>query len=620
MTMTSVGAAATEAARNAFARGLLASGVSVNGLMASNNPEAAARLFSQATELDPGMCDAWLARVVAGDDSVAALQGAWQSRETLGWETRRLSVPAAQFCARVSDGLFVLLEVTSQSSLGAALAVALAREGRYREADTLLKQIRPADPFDADLHTYAEGVLHFRTQRWPDVLRLFPVDKRWRKPVYGAAATAMATTALASLGVFEDAFRRAKDTVDVDLVPSATTVALYTQAMCLRHLGKAEEANQLLRRVYSRDAKFTPAREALDDPGRRLVLTNPETIEARTDPWDVDSAPNPKQAEAAKNAVEANRFLAEGEAELEAMLGMEQAKKQVNMIRATTKVNAAREKVGLPVSVTSRHTLLVGPPGCGKTTVARSLTKQLCGLGVLRRPTVEETNKSRLIGEHLGETENATRALLEGALGGAVFIDEMHNLHDPGYSKGDPYGTAIIETLLPFMENHRDDLVVFGAGYPKAMERMLTANQGLRRRFATTIVFQSYNPDELWQLTAVMAAQDEDIVDPAAETVLRPAFVHYYNEESLTPEGDVVRGIDWLGNAGFVRNVIEKARDHRNARLDEGDDLDILLSAEEVDLNDEALIRRLRELTAADFAEGLASAVADAKNRPQEVL
>ena len=84
---------------------------------------------------------------------------------------------------------------------------------------------------------------------------------------------------------------------------------------------------------------------------------------------------------------------------------------------------------------------------------------------------------------------------------GAVFIDEMHNLHDPGYSKGDPYGTAIIETLLPFMENHRVDLVVFGAGYPMAMERMLTANQGLRRRFATTIVFESYTPDELWQLT-----------------------------------------------------------------------------------------------------------------------
>ena len=44
------------------------------------------------------------------------------------------------------------------------------------------------------------------------------------------------------------------------------------------------------------------------------------------------------------------------------------------------------------------------------------------------------------------------------------------------------------------------------------------------------------------------------------------------------------------------------------------------IAGQEVDLNDEVLIRRLRELTAADFAEGLASAVADAKNRPQEAL
>ena len=62
------------------------------------------------------------------------------------------------------------------------------------------------------------------------------------------------------------------------------------------------------------------------------------------------------------------------------------------------------------------------------------------------------------------------------------------------------------------MENNRDDLVVFGAGYPNAMQRMLSANQGLRRRFSTTILFESYTPDELWQLTSLIAARDEDIV------------------------------------------------------------------------------------------------------------
>jgi SpoVK/Ycf46/Vps4 family AAA+-type ATPase len=246
-------------------------------------------------------------------------------------------------------------------------------------------------------------------------------------------------------------------------------------------------------------------------------------------------------------------------AELAALIGLEPVKKQVEAIAAQLRVAQMRKASGLSSQPPAMHFVFSGPPGTGKTTVARILGRIFAALGLLVRPEVIEAHRADLVAEHLGATAIKTNKLVDSAMGGVLFIDEAYSLHNEGYSGGDAFGAEAVQTLLKRAEDDRDRLVIVLAGYTEDMDRFLRSNPGLASRFSTRITFPSYQPAELVEIAQRLAQQAEDTFDEDAVGALLAIFT-----------GACESGrIDELGNGRYVRSLVERARAHHDVRIDE---------------------------------------------------
>jgi SpoVK/Ycf46/Vps4 family AAA+-type ATPase len=253
------------------------------------------------------------------------------------------------------------------------------------------------------------------------------------------------------------------------------------------------------------------------------------------------TAPSPDQPEG--HPVPKREDTAAVLAELDGLIGLASVKRQVSQLVAVVQANAERSKAGMTPVNPGLHLVFTGPPGTGKTTVARLVARLYASTGALPGSSFTEASRYDLVAGYVGQTALKTADLINRTRPGVLFIDEAYALtprHDSDF------GAEAIATLVKAMEDYRNDFAVIVAGYAEEMTDFVASNPGLRSRLKTFVDFPNYSSDELTQIFQRFAADSGiGMKDGVLETV----------------EAVIERQLDkpHFGNARFARSLFEEA-------------------------------------------------------------
>ena len=245
-------------------------------------------------------------------------------------------------------------------------------------------------------------------------------------------------------------------------------------------------------------------------------------------------------------------------AELDRLVGLDEVKASVRDLVNKMNLRLKRDSLGLKELPVSSHLAFVGPPGTGKTSVARIYGRLLHAIGLLENGQVIEVARQDLVGEHVGSTAIKTDEAINRAMGGVLFIDEAYALYND-YSQD--FGHEAVAVILKRMEDERESFAVIVAGYPDEMDKFIGSNPGLESRFTQRIEFPSYSVEEMLEIFKRICAGYKMEVDSEALPAVSAALEHAL----ITADGS-------FGNARFVRDLYDMACSNLAGRVAAIDD------------------------------------------------
>jgi type VII secretion ATPase EccA len=520
--------------------------------------------FTRVTAENPAMSDAWLGRMACGDHTLETVANAHQHSRALYRETRRIGFKDGELYAQITAPRYLTVPVWSRATIGLAYASRLITERHYDEAARVLDDdVVTSDSQAAQWRQFLTATLYHQTRRWPDVRSVTsvspPAHATYVLDAVTDAVAALSAAATASLGQFQPALHIAERIATTN--PFIASDVALTKGWCLRELGEEDAARAAFRAAVVDGQLVDAARQALNDDSYRLIVTDAETIATRTDKWDSTTETSREQRAAVSLAADQQQVLGKAQARLDELIGLEGPKEQIAVWRTEIQIDQLLAAQGQATSSTNEnHMVLEGPPGTAKTSFARIAAEILFGLGKIQRPEVMEVTEEDLVVGYVSQTAQRMKEVCEAALGGVLFIDEAYRLVPE--HEGHSFGKDAINTLLKYMEDFRDQLVVIVAGYPTEMRRFMAANPGLASRFHFTLTFTSYTAEEIVAIGRHIAGREKIAITEDAWPLLRAEA----DRLRCTPV-DSGTALDVAGNGRYARKVVIACKRERARRL-----------------------------------------------------
>jgi len=234
--------------------------------------------------------------------------------------------------------------------------------------------------------------------------------------------------------------------------------------------------------------------------------------------------------------------------ELDRLVGCNDIKHRMEELLNLTSYNKMLQQFCPTVKqhVVSLHSLFLGRPGTGKTTVCKIYGSLLRQAGALSKGHVVVCNRGTFMGTLWGDEERSARQVLDMAKGGVLMIDEAYLLNSS--HPNDP-GRIVIQLLMNILadETQRDIAVVL-CGYKEPMKKLLDLNPGLQSRFPNRFEFHDFTIDELLEIT-------KRRVQDYGYRFLEEAWQKYVDVLSSAYQA---RDTETWGNARFVGNLLER--------------------------------------------------------------